>query len=53
MDLTLNGILRFLNRFGYLDLPNDAGKWDDYTKPEGAIGKWSDGSRDAMAKPVA
>lgn len=50
MDLTLNGILRFLNRFGYLDLPNDAGKWDDYTKPEGFIGHWSDGSRDAMAK---
>lgn len=50
MDLTLNGILKFLHTFGYLALPIDAdNKHLTGNEPAGFLGKWSAAAEEALA----
>lgn len=50
IDLSLNGVLKFLHAFGYLALPVDAGS-DHLTgsEPAGVLGKWTAAAEEALA----
>ena len=50
MDLTLNGVLKFLHAFGYLALPVDADNTHlTGSEPAGFLGKWTTAAEEAMA----